>query len=331
MAAESDHVAVGAWRKYERDIDVMLAEEFTVSAEFTTWFLQRTARFKDSKAVVTEVHVSMSDNLGESDLVVILQRPTGIKFALYIEDKITAQLQPEQEGRYRLRAETGVAKGLFSEFDIVLCAPRIYVENLEHPDLFDSLVSYEEVAEFLRSSSGSNLRMKYRAHFIETAVPTTTSAWKSTQDDLTDRFWDAAYEIAHREFRELEMKPLKLTKGSTWITFRTSDMPTMPQRIYVYFKGSRGQMDLTFTGASNYKMAQMVEGLMEPDMDLVKTGKSTAIRLQVEKFDVCEINDEVKNKLRTAFGACVRLIRFFGKHRDLLIRAAADSREVNPW
>jgi hypothetical protein len=53
----------------------------------------------------------------------------------------------------------------------------------------------------------------------------------------------------------------------------------MPQWIYVYFKGGRGQMDLTFTGASDYKMAQMVEELLEPDMNLVKTGKSASVRL----------------------------------------------------
>src|ERR1035441_7338347 len=99
-------------RKYERDIDILLAEEFAVSPAFASWFLGHTKNFAGTEANVWDVYVSKSDATGESDLVVVFDKASGdSRFALLIEDKIDAPLQPEQERRYRLRsAESRVGK-----------------------------------------------------------------------------------------------------------------------------------------------------------------------------------------------------------------------------
>ena len=47
-------------RKYERDIDLLLAEEFKVSPEFAAWFVEQT-KLKGESAKVVEVAVSRSD------------------------------------------------------------------------------------------------------------------------------------------------------------------------------------------------------------------------------------------------------------------------------
>jgi hypothetical protein len=60
-------------RKYERDIDLLLAEEFAVSPQFAEWFVQRTKKFVDTEARVHDVYVSKADNTGESDLVVVFR------------------------------------------------------------------------------------------------------------------------------------------------------------------------------------------------------------------------------------------------------------------
>jgi len=78
-------------RKYERDIDFLLAEEFAVSPSFATWFLEQTKRFKGIHARAIEVGVSRSDTTGESDLVVVFEEQNSHRlFALHIEDKIDA-------------------------------------------------------------------------------------------------------------------------------------------------------------------------------------------------------------------------------------------------
>lgn len=317
-------------RKYERDIDVLLAEEFAISPEFADWFLQQTQKFKYVEAQVTDIYISMSDNLGESDLVVKFQRSDRKSFALFIEDKIDAQFQPNQLERYRQRAQLGVEKGQYTEFEVVLCAPNIY--RNAHLDAVKSypFVSYEAICAFLRSCDPNDPRLAYRADFIESSIPSSVSAWKRNDDEVTNRFWDAAYKIAHSEFPELEMKPLKVTKNSTWINFRTWDMPTMPQRIYISFKGDRGQMDLTFTNTRDYLILPHLKPVLTEKMDVVQTGKSAAIRLCVDGFKVAVPDIDVLGKVRDAFAACVQLLKFYRENIDLLKSAASEACPISP-
>ena len=140
-------------------------------------------------------------------------------------------------------------------------------------------------------------------------------------DDATESFWRAAYEIAAQEFPILEMKPLKVTKGSSWVNFRPHFMPTMPRRIYVSVKGDRGFMDLTFSGTSCHIFYDLVAHLLESDMTVHQTAASTAIRLQTSGFTP---EDGIENgipKVRKAFEICTRLIRFYQTNRLLLDEA----------
>lgn len=68
-------------RKYERDIDILLAEEFSVNPEFAFWMGSKTL-LGNEEAIVADVFVSKSDNLGESDLIVLFERVDGRRFAL---------------------------------------------------------------------------------------------------------------------------------------------------------------------------------------------------------------------------------------------------------
>jgi hypothetical protein len=278
------------------------------------------------RASVIEVQISKSDNLGESDLIALFQKENGERFALYIEDKINAPLQPQQAERYRMRAEHGLSNGLFSSYETVLCAPEVYLAAAPESELFDSRISYEAIGTFIRSSHPDGPRSAYRARLIESSIPKSATVWEREDDPATNAFWDAAYEIAHNEFREIEMKPLRMTKGSTWVTFRPSFMPTLPQPKYVAFKGGWGFMDLTFGNARDYLFAPKVQELLESGMDIVQTGKSVAIRLKVKPIEVCEVDDSARQKLRSAFAACVRLIRFYRQHQQVLDAAAAESR-----
>jgi hypothetical protein len=94
-------VQVAIERKYERDVDILLAEEFSVNAAFADWFRSQT-KYKTSIARVVDVFVSKRDNLGESDLIVIYEIEGGNRVALLVEDKVRAPLQPGQAKRYRM-------------------------------------------------------------------------------------------------------------------------------------------------------------------------------------------------------------------------------------
>lgn len=313
-------------RKYERDIDLLLAEEFAVSQEFANWFLEHTKKFAGVQAQVFDVYVSRSDVSGESDLVVVFDKVDGdSRFALLLEDKIDAPLQPEQEARYRLRAEAERARGDYADFEVVLCSPKAYRDSHPETASFDSFVSYESIDAFLQTGAPNDRRSLYRANFIATATRGGGNTWTRVDDAVTNAFWNAAYDIATKEFPDLEMKPLELTKDSSWINIRPLDMPTSPRRIYVSLKGDRGFIDLTFTASLARLFSPLVKHLLEHDMTVHQTGKSAAIRLVVNGFKVSEPNEAVLSKVRSAFAACVCLVQFYRKNKHALNQAAAES------
>lgn len=316
-------------RKYERDIDILLAEEFKVSPMFTAWFLKQTRKFASIEAHVLYAYVSMTDWIGESDLVVIYQPVAGPSFALLIEDKIDALLQPDQEARYRRRAEAEVGRAhdaKYSDYEVILCAPKSYSESHPQTRSFDSFVSYEKIGNFLKSND-SDLRNAYRAAFILSAAKKSTSNWTPIQDEVTDKFWEKAYLIANKQFPELQLKRLKLTKDSTWITLRPFQMPTQPKSIYISLKGDKGHMDLTFGRCLLEKLHPRVSMILEEGMTLDRTGQSVAIRITVPGFNVVDLDldSDMEERLRTAFAACARLAHFYNKYRDVLNQAALES------
>ena len=310
-------------RKYERDIDLLLAEELEVNAAFALWLKART-KFSGNEGTIAGVFVSRSDNLGESDLVAVYRRPDGTCFAILIEDKVDAPIQPDQASRYRLRAERSIQRGEFDAFTVILCAPAFYIDNSTGAGSFDGTVSFEDIADCLAEDDSP--RSRYRAAFLRTAAVRRVNNWVREVDDATESFWRAAYEIAAKEFPILEMKPLKVTKGSSWINFRPHFMPTMPRRIYVSVKGDRGFMDLTFSGTSCDIFHDLVAHLLESDMTVHQTAASTAIRLQTSGFTPEDGLENGVPKVRKAFESCSRLIRFYRTNRVALDEAVEKAR-----
>ena len=306
-------------RKYERDIDLLLAEEFSVNPAFAGWFVSLT-KFAGRTAEVVEVHVSKADTQGESDLVVVFAEPSGHRFAILIEDKLDAPLQPDQAARYHRRALKEVELGTCGDFEIVLCAPRHYLDG--HPGLegFEVRIPHEEIGAKLAEIDPSP-RGQYRGALVGTAANKRINSWKPERDQETDAFWEAAYRIATKDFPILELKQPKVTKGSTWIDLRPRDMPTMPKRTIVSLKGDRGLMDLAFANTTAHVFGEKAKHLLEDDMSIHQTSASAAIRLEVAGFQVTE-GDDGLHKVREAFKACARLIEFYRKNRSDLDVAA---------
>lgn len=308
-------------RKYERDIDLLLAEELAVNPAFGVWLRSKT-KFVGQTAEVADVFVSKADNLGESDLIALYESADGSRFALMIEEKIDAPLQPDQAGRYRLRAQREIKMGAYSAYAVILCAPQYYIAKSARAAEFDAAIPFEDIAAFLRHGDPSR-RADYRATFLETAARRRSNNWVREVDATTEAFWEAAYLMATRDFPVLEMKRLKVTKDSTWINFRPADMPTLPKRIYVSVKGDRGQMDLTFSGTRAYLFGERIADLLEAGMTVHQTSASTAVRLEVDGFHPSDGVEDGLVRVRAAFEACARLIRFYRTNRAALDAAAA--------
>jgi hypothetical protein len=188
---------VAVERRYERDVDLLLAEEFAVNPIFAERF-KNVTKFNGQTATVVDFWVSKSNNLGESDLIVIYQKEEGQRFALLIEDKVDAPLQPDQAARYRQRADRDCKLRIYSDYEVILCAPRHYIENRSDLVEFDTLIPLEQVAQMLHAPGDS--RAVYRSTFLETVGTKRVNAWLRDNDISTNEFWDAAYNIATHEF-----------------------------------------------------------------------------------------------------------------------------------
>ncbi|HEV7411616.1 MAG TPA: hypothetical protein VGO01_24295 [Bradyrhizobium sp.] len=302
------------WRIYERDVDIVLAEEFYANPNFAAWVLNYTRSFADASAEVAEVHVSLSDNSGESDLTVIYQRADGSRFALLIEDKIDAGFQPDQLGRYRKRGNAGVAEARWKSFEVLLFAPGAYIQRTVVAEQFDAAISYEDIANCIRDLLPGP-RGKYRAEFLTDAAPRGASAYVKIKDEMTDDFWLAAFNLACREFPKLEAKRPDYARNTNWIIFRPQGFPA---RISIDLKGGRGYADLTFQGIIWDVLESTARSLIAPDMLIRPTGKSSAIALKIEPFAVADGLDVIETKIRSGFEACERLVLLYRQHRSVL-------------
>src|SRR4051812_5076572 len=87
----------------ERDVDLLLLEEFLASAEFGNWFLRKVSNGQASSGALIGARRSVTESNGESDLEVTLKLPDDSTLRLLIENKVGAGLQPQQAERYRSR------------------------------------------------------------------------------------------------------------------------------------------------------------------------------------------------------------------------------------
>lgn len=225
-----------------------------------------------------------------------------------------------------MRAEREISRGAYADFEVVLCAPALYLQKRSDLDGFHRRISFEDIADFLDTG---DRRSKYRAALLRRAADTRKiNAWVREDDPATNAFWSAAYDLACNEFPILEMKRPSLTKDSVWITFRPHGIPTMPKRVSVELKGKTGDVDLTFGNTMTYLFRPLVEHLLQPGMTVHQTNAAAAIRLTSAAFRIADGIPDGIPKVRSAFRAASRLIEFYRAHTaELDLHAKASTPE----
>lgn len=72
----------------ERDVDLLLLEEFLSSARFSQWFLQKVLGEALADWLCVKAARSVTNSIGESDLEVAFKGPDGLTHLLLIENKV---------------------------------------------------------------------------------------------------------------------------------------------------------------------------------------------------------------------------------------------------
>lgn len=270
----------------ERDIDLLLLEELMASAPFRTWFLTRCAVDEPNSVRFLGADRSVTHTTGESDLEIRFEDAAGYTFAILIENKIGAALQPLQAERYRERGDDYVAKGRCARYRTIIIAPDAYFGSAEDGKGFGHRLSYEDLAEWFDGAVELGDRRHYKVLMLRSAIEKAVYGYSAEADHAVTDFFNEYWRIATQFHPELGMsKPHGRPSGSGRVYFKRPD--TSAINADVAHKTAKGIVDLHLRGRGSRlsQVAAALAPLLETGMSIESAQKSAAVRLHVPKLD----------------------------------------------
>lgn len=307
------HIAIAGVS--ERDIDLLLLEEFATSDDFTKWFVGQIQVVQHGIAHIEKVQRSVTQSTGESDLEVTCADSEGQLRRLLIENKISASFQPQQAERYRERGATYVERGECVAFYTVLVAPAQYFGDDKSLKGFDGRLTYEAIRDWFLQNEAMGERRYYKTALLTSAIEKALYGYQPIEDVPVSDFWQSYWEMARRIAPELQMeRPQPKPSGAGFIYFRPR---TLPPGVEICHKLLHGKIDLQFRS-----MGERLDDLeswfgkhLHRDMEITRAGKSGVIRLRVPVLNTGI--DFVSQSVRVQHGLfrAKRLYAWFLDHR----------------
>lgn len=195
----------------EADIDWIVCIELNSSSSFRDWFA-----VKAFGSQQTAVHLgswrSVSNAMGESDILWLTETDAGVKRLVLVENKIKAPAQPEQLQRYGERGRRYVKEGIAGTFEILLIAPKDYTSS--ESARYVRRLSYEEMETWFRSVADE--RHQFYANVF--AVGAGRAVKLAAKDPDITAFRQAIWRMARDDFPELKWKdPGEVSASMYWV------------------------------------------------------------------------------------------------------------------
>jgi hypothetical protein len=274
----------------ERDIDLLVMEELSVSNEFREWFSSRVFGEPIYQSEIGAWHSVSDSQLGESDLIFLFEAVYGPRTAVLIENKIDAPPQPQQGERYRLRGEKGLKEGYWEKFKTCVIAPSKYLISSKHSESYDVEISYEEILAYFQSRHPRGERFSYKARILLEGIEQNRRGYQPEHNEETTKFVSDYFAFASEEYAHLGMQEAKpRPAGSTWVMFYPK---SLPKNINLVHQLTAGLVKVFFNG-----QAESFDALREkydsklPDNAWIEiAGKSVAISIVVSKVDPLSIS-----------------------------------------
>ena len=218
---------------YERDIDLLLVEEFFCDIEFIRHFLRETSIPLPLSIDSVSVTRSVTDKTGETDIVVEYESLDG-PICMLIENKIDANFQPGQIERYGVRKKT-----IESHVYTLLIAPFDYLKDVVG---FDYTVSYEYLIPYFETCGR---RGKYKIELLRIAIDKLRRGYQPVNDELNLRFQKYYFTLVQRTENLIMEEPKVKPTNSTWIRSKHRKHPMLDiihklnhNRIDIYIPNS---------------------------------------------------------------------------------------------
>jgi len=276
----------------ERDIDLLLMEEWCVNPKFARFLLQKIMPVDFDIINRTAMHSVTDDVYGENDVVLTFHRKEQ-RFAILVEDKIDAIPQPDQAKRYQLRAEKMKSSGQYEEVFICIVAPLHYLEN--DVEKYPNRISYESLADFLANGTP---RGEYKANMLHLGISRERRHPKPVKNDFVTQFWQDYYESLKSRFSDAIMTyPDLVPINSDWpmISF-----PEFSGKMRIVHKMAQGNLDLE-TGLSEAELRNVLSLWNTESIVVAQTGKSFVLRIPVPQLNRLEEFSDQTEKVMEAF------------------------------
>jgi hypothetical protein len=311
----------------ERDVDLMLLEEFQSSPKFQQWFASQTigASFKISGC--PRARRSVTQFTGESDLEIDLAADTSAITRLMIENKVNAGLQPLQAQRYIDRGREYVANGECAAFHTVIVAPSRYFGESGGSKGFEYCVTYEQIHDWFQQAIELGDRRYYKLALLSSAIEKGTLGYQPEEDASVTNFWLEYWQLALLRAPKLEMKkPDVKPSGSGFVHF------TRPQEflrgVDIVHKLKFGYVDLHLRGMGQKLnlVREIFSTALETDMAVEQAAKSAAIRIHVPKIRADQDVSNQFNQICIGIDTAERLREWFLRHQATWCSFKADEK-----
>ena len=262
----------------ESDIDWLFCVELNTSPEFRKWIAARL--FPELKEFD---HVwawrSISNIVGESDLLWLIETPDKGRMMGLIENKIDAIAQFDQYLRYVSRGESYVVEGICQQFSVALLSPEKYRST--DSSAYPIQIFYEDIVTWLCNRKDD--RSKYLATIYEAAIDKLgTNAPMDT--DIT-HFRRQIWQLAKTEFPHLGIpNPGEVSVSQYWVYMKHSGYTLIYKPYKKNGKFTSCVVDLQLAGRGDdveLLRQQYKELLAGTEITVVKTGGSASFRLPV--------------------------------------------------
>ena len=283
----------------ERDIDLLIMEEFISDPEFARMLLSA-ANILGDYTILTAIHSKTDADLGESDIVFILNID-GNRHALHIEDKIDAGAMPNQHDRYDLRAQKDISAGEYDTHSVLLIAPEKYIAANKEAQKYVNKLAYEQMRQHF--SQKSDFRAKYKLALIDRAIIAQKNGYQYEANPAMVCFCNEM--IAHQK---KYYPSLPLGTVAWW-----PEYPTLLKDTKVVLKADRGFCDLQFGHTLAEDLYPRVKDHLTDRMHVVPAGKSASVRIMVTPLPFDAHFSDYQSAVNETFAALTELYNLSNK------------------
>lgn len=293
----------------ERDVDLILLEEFSTDVSFCEWFIQELDL--PHLTAVNGAWRSISDfGLGETDIL-FSYRSNDQKIVVLIENKLDTSFQNEQYNRYLKRANEYVSSKDCDQAYVILIAPKLYCENQNE---FESYLTYESIAE--RFEFVGSIRNLFKSKLMQIGIEKLRRGYQPVNSVPVQKFWGSYWNYKQAHYPGLIMKkPGIVPHNSDWPMLFDERL----KGIVFYHKLAQGNADATFKGFSDV-VEHQIKGMLPEWARLVKHSKSFSMRVTCEPVDRTRNFESQVERVAKGLDSLERLRGWLTANRKMIFR-----------